>query len=424
MAESHIFNTKNMSAYSHFSNTINNKYLNLNNGKEIDIKVPDALLKYFKDKTLKYNLDKRIFYYKHITNKLKDINNKQCLKEYAINSKKNEDVLGYNIDDKVFLTKKFGSISKYGYIYIASIKNEFGKYPIASKIMINNRVNLFEAQINLKITDKVIKNMISRHFILTYKVIICDKMSNKNLPDIVLNKKYYVLLNELARGDLKQLCNSKMFLKNNSALYNVFIQIMLSISTFHHLGFIHGDCHWGNFLYHINYNVVKNSYHHYIIYGKNYYLKSCEYTMYIYDFGFAEKIKSVKMSLIDSDYRRLINAFRNKKIEPRSWISVDNNLPSDEVGEYVKTFRKAIDNNRRSGRSSGSSGSSGDSSSSGSSDNIYKNNSIYLEKLTINTILPTLLKAPEKIFVTKLPANASVINKKPYYINKKILIKD
>ena len=420
MAESHIFNTKNMSAYSHFSNTINNKYLNLNNGKEIDIKVPDALLKYFKDKTLKYNLDKRIFYYKHITNKLKDINNKQCLKEYAINSKKNEDVLGYNIDDKVFLTKKFGSISKYGYIYIASIKNEFGKYPIASKIMINNRVNLFEAQINLKITDKVIKNMISRHFILTYKVIICDKMSNKNLPDIVLNKKYYVLLNELARGDLKQLCNSKMFLKNNSALYNVFIQIMLSISTFHHLGFIHGDCHWGNFLYHINYNVVKNSYHHYIIYGKNYYLKSCEYTMYIYDFGFAEKIKSVKMSLIDSDYRRLINAFRNKKIEPRSWISVDNNLPSDEVGEYVKTFRKAIDNNRRSGRSSGSS----DSSSSDSSDSIYKNNSIYLEKLTINTILPTLLKAPEKIFVTKLPANASVINKKPYYINKKILIKD
>ena len=278
--------------------------------------------------------------------------------------------------------------------------------------MINNRVNLFEAQINLKITDKVIKNMISRHFILTYKVIICDKISNKNLPDIVLNKKYYILLNELARGDLKQLCNSKMFLKNNSVLYNVFIQIMLSISTFHHLGFIHGDCHWGNFLYHMNYNVTKNSYHHYNIYGKNYYLKSCEYTMYIYDFGFAEKIKSVKKSLIDDDYKRLINAFRNKKIEPRSWISIDNNLPSDEIGEYVKTFRKAINNSRRS------------SSGSGSYSSSYENNSIYLEKLTIDTILPILLKAPDKIFITKLPANATVINKNPYYINKKILIKD
>ncbi len=412
MAESHIFNTKNMSAYSHFSNTINNKYLNQNKGKEIDIKVPDTLLKYFKDKTLKYNLDKRIFYYKHITNKLKDINNKQCLKEYAINSNKNEDVRGYNIDDTVFLTKKFGSISKYGYIYIASIKNEVGKYPIASKIMINNKVNLFEAQINLKITDKVIKNMISRHFILTYKVITCDRISNKNLPDIVLNKKYYVLLNELARGDLKQLCNNKMFLKNNTLLYNVFIQIILSISTFHHLGFIHGDCHWGNFLYHINYNVAKNSYYHYNIYGKNYYLKSCEYTMYIYDFGFAEKIKSTKKSLIDADYRRLINAFRNKKIEPRSWISVDNNLPSDEVGEYVKIFKKAINSNSRVSRSSGS------------DSNIYENNSIYLENLTIDIIMPILLKAPDKTFVSKLPANATVINKKPYYINKKILIKD
>jgi hypothetical protein len=134
--------------------------------------------------------------------------------------------------------------------------------------------------------------------------------------------------------------------------------------------------------------------------------------MYIYDFGFAEKIKSVKKSLIDDDYKRLINAFRNKKIEPRSWISIDNNLPSDEIGEYVKTFRKAINNSRRS------------SSGSGSYSSSYENNSIYLEKLTIDTILPILLKAPDKIFITKLPANATIINKNPYYINKKILIKD
>ena len=162
----------------------------------------------------------------------------------------------------------------------------------------------------------------------------------------------------------------------------------------------------------MNYNVAKNSYYHYSIYGKNYYLKSCEYTMYIYDFGFAEKIKSVKKSLIDADYRRLINAFRNKKIEPRSWISVDSNLPSDEIGEYVKTFKKAINNNNHT-----SNGSVSDS-------NIYENNSIYLEKLTIDIILPILLKAPDKTFVAKLPVNATIINKKPYYINKKILIKD
>jgi hypothetical protein len=136
--------------------------------------------------------------------------------------------------------------------------------------------------------------------------------------------------------------------------------------------------------------------------------------MYIYDFGFAEKIKSARMSLIDADYKRLINAFRNKKIEPRSWISVDYNLPSDNIGNFVKTFKRAIEHNRYSD--------SGDSSSYDS--NSYGNNSIYLEKLTIDTILPILLKAPDKCFVSKLPANATVINKKPYYINKNIFIKD
>jgi hypothetical protein len=389
-----------MSANNNFSNTINSKLINTDNEKYK--KLPDILFKYFKNKNLKYNLEQRIFYYKHIVNRLKNISNKQCLTEYSINSKKNNDVKGYSIDNTVFLTKKFGSISKYGYIYIASIKNEIGKYPIASKIMINNSVNIFEANTNLKITDKIIKTMISRHFIFTYKVIVCDKIANKNLPDIIVNKKYYVLLNELARGDLKQLCSNKVFLKNDNVLYNVFIQIILSISTFHHLGFIHGDCHWGNFLYQINYETNKNSYHHYNIYGKNYYLKSCEYTMFIYDFGFAKKIKSGNTSAIEEDYVRIINAFRNRKIEPKSWISVDYNLPSDNVGIFAKSFKKAIYYNMLA----------------------KKNNTVFLENLTNDIIIPILLKAPNNIFVNKLPPNATIINNKPYYINKKIVIKD
>jgi hypothetical protein len=146
-----------MSANNNFSNTINSKLINTDNEKYK--KLPDILFKYFKNKNLKYNLEQRIFYYKHIVDRLKNISNKQCLTEYSINSKKNNDVKGYSIDNTVFLTKKFGSISKYGYIYIASIKNEIGKYPIASKIIINNSVNMFEANTNLKITDQIIKNM-------------------------------------------------------------------------------------------------------------------------------------------------------------------------------------------------------------------------------------------------------------------------
>ena len=400
MYQSYIYNTNNISKKNNFSNSMNSKLIDTYD--KSNIKIPELLIKYFKNKNLKYNLKQRIFYYNHIIERLKNISNNQCLVEYDINSKKNNDVKGYSIDNTVFLTKKFGSISKYGYIYITAIRKEIGKYPIASKIMINNSVNLFEANTNLKITDKIVKTMCSRHFILTYKVIMCDKITNKNLPDIVVNKKYYVLLNELARGDLKQLCSNKLFLKNDNTLYNVFIQIILSISTFHHLGYVHGDCHWGNFLYQINYGINKNSYHHYNIYGNSYYLKSCEYTMFIYDFGFAKKLISSNISTIEADYVRLINAFKNKNIEPKSWISVDNNLPSDSVGFFVKLFKNAIYENTFA----------------------KNNNAMFLENLTNNTIIPILLNAPNNIFVNKLPPKATIINKKPYYINKKILIKN
>jgi hypothetical protein len=400
MSQSYIYNTNNISKKNNFSNSMNSKLIDTYD--KSNIKIPELLIKYFKNKNLKYNLKQRIFYYNHIIERLKNISNNQCLVEYDINSKKSNNNKGYSINDTIFLTKKFGSISKYGYIYITAIRKEIGKFPIASKIMINNSVNLFEANTNLKITDKIVKTMCSRHFILTYKVIMCDKITNKNLPDIVVNKKYYVLLNELARGDLKQLCSNKLFLKNDNILYNVFIQIILSISTFHHLGYVHGDCHWGNFLYQINYGINKNSYHHYNIYGNSYYLKSCEYTMFIYDFGFAKKLISSNISTIEADYVRLINAFKNKNIEPKSWISVDNNLPSDSVGFFVKLFKNAIYENTFA----------------------KNNNAMFLENLTNNTIIPILLNAPNNIFVNKLPPKATIINKKPYYINKKILIKN
>jgi hypothetical protein len=400
MSQSYIYNTNNISKKNNFSNSMNSKLIDTYD--KSNIKIPELLIKYFKNKNLKYNLKQRIFYYNHIIERLKNISNNQCLVEYDINSKKSNNNKGYSINDTIFLTKKFGSISKYGYIYITAIRKEIGKFPIASKIMINNSVNLFEANTNLKITDKIVKTMCSRHFILTYKVIMCDKITNKNLPDIVVNKKYYVLLNELARGDLKQLCSNKLFLKNDNILYNVFIQIILSISTFHHLGYVHGDCHWGNFLYQINYGINKNSYHHYNIYGNSYYLKSCEYTMFIYDFGFAKKLISSNISTIEADYVRLINAFKNKNIEPKSWISVDNNLPSDSVGFFVKLFKNAIYENTLA----------------------KNNNAMFLENLTNNTIIPILLNAPNNIFVNKLPPKATIINKKPYYINKKILIKN
>jgi hypothetical protein len=400
MNSSHEYKSKFMSKGS-LSNTIDSKYLSSKNvvvkknNKFIGIK---DIKKYFEDKNIKYNLDSRIFYYNHILNKIAGISNNECLN---VRHQENTNAVNYTIKDKISLVKRIGTSSKYGYIYIANIKNEIGKRPIAAKLMIQNNRNILESELNSKITELIINKKISKHFILTYKVIKCNILSNKKLPDIINNRKYIILLNELARGDLKHLCKQKEFLKNDDMLYNVFAQIMLSILTFHNFGYVHRDCHWGNFLYHYNNNLT--GYYHYNINGKNYYLKTGKYSMYIYDFGLCTTINRVDNYDIYDDYRRIIGPFVNQNISKDSWLADINmpmNLPSNEFSIFIRDFKYKLRN-------------------------IYKDNryiSIQNTKflnLISEGIISELLKLPNNIFTDTKPLNAKIINKKPYYINNK-----
>jgi predicted unusual protein kinase regulating ubiquinone biosynthesis (AarF/ABC1/UbiB family) len=212
-----------------------------------------------------------------------------------------------------------------------------------------------------------------------------------------------MLLNELAHGDLKSLCKKKEFFTNDDLLYNVFSQIMLSILTFQNFGYIHRDCHWGNFLYHYT-NDDNNHYYHYNINKKDYYLKSCVYSIYIYDFGLSKKIKYVNELDISEDYIRLLPAFINKNSKKRSWLSekIPQNLPSDNFSNFIINFEKNIINAYY--------------------DNKYIQNSKFL--IIISEILiSTLLSMPNNIFTDEKPLNNKIINKKPYYINNKIILK-
>ena len=92
------------------------------------------------------------------------------------------------------------------------------------------------------------------------------KKKNNNLPEKINNNKYYIILNELAHGDIKQLFTIKTIVDNNSLIYNIFIQVILSILTFHNIGYIHRDCHYGNFLYQ---RVNDDGYYHYEIYPQS-----------------------------------------------------------------------------------------------------------------------------------------------------------
>jgi hypothetical protein len=348
----------------------NNSFANMNN-----------IINY---KNNKYNLDKRIMYYNYIHKKLSTISNNKCLEK-----KKFDNVnYGYTIDGKINLIKIIGTKSSYGVIYITKIKNVIGKYPVVSKLLTSNKDNLKEIKINTSVTKKIVLNKFSKHFLLTYKVINCKKKKN-NLPEKINNNKYYIILNELAHGDIKQLFAIKKIVDNNSLVYNIFIQVILSILTFHNIGYIHRDCHYGNFLYQ---RVNDDGYYHYKIYNKDYYLKSCDYNILIYDFGLSKKHNYTRKDNVKlfKDYYRIHHAFLNK-----SFFSNPNKVWNEkqqisfEVSLYVKKFISLIYNLNE------------------------KND--YIDIINKH-ILPYFIINNSDIFLNKKPLNSKIINKTPFII--------
>jgi len=340
----------------------------------------------------KYNFLNRIKYYNYIIGKLKDINVFNCLKNKTFKTLKGKKYDGYTLNNIVNLEKQMGSKSNYGVIFLTSVINAIRRFPIASKLMKKNTENTIEKNINTIVTDKILLNKLSKHFIYTYKTILCNN-ADINVPDIIKNTKYYISLSELANGDLKKLCNKKEFLSNDELVYNVLIQVILSICTFHNIGYSHGDCHWGNFLYHENEDI---GYYHYKINNIDYYLKSCKYNIMIYDFGFAKKIKKLNITKkLLKDYLRIINAFYNNKYKS-SWIKI-NNLPSDKLSNYsISLFNIIID---------------------------VLNNDIkvlnYIDFIN-NLLLPSLITIPNNIFSKIKPKNNNIINKNPFIISQEL----
>ena len=348
--------------------------------------------KFLKSNLIKkyFTLDKRVQYFKYVRDFLKNINQKACLKPKDFNDSKGQVISGYTIDNIIDLEKQIGTKSEYGVIYRTSVKNMLGKAPIATKLTPINIENKKEIDINVKISKGIVRPKLSRHFLLTYKAFECEKRDIQ-VPKIVMNTKYYITLNELAHGDLASLSENEDYLRNNDLVLNIATQALLSIMTFHNLGYIHHDCHWGNFLYHMTED--KSGYYHYKIYNKDYYLKNCGYTLMIYDFGlcekYASKTKYLKNYMV-RDYERILQAFQNKT--DKGWCKPPN-LVSSGISTFINNLQTEIIRSPA-----------------------YQNNHIDINN---NVILKHLLQLPVKnIFVNVLPAGAKIINDSPYIIDE------
>ena len=356
--------------------------------KDVDVKKIQGFLR---DKlgVNKYTLINRINRYNLLKTRLSSLKDTDCLEKKTFNG-----VKGYTIRNIINLEKKIGSKSKYGTIYLTSIPNFFGRYPIATKIMKYDNDNINEINIMAMITNHILLQQISRHFLMIYGSCACSKK--------IAEKLKLISINELAEGDLKMLFNVRDILANVELFFNILFQTYISIATFHNVvGYVHKDAHYGNFLYQLNNEI---GYYHYICDGKDYYLKSCKYNIIIFDYGFSRRINA-NMKNIDivkkesknvfEDYSRIINAFMNKKT---GWGKY-RDLPDERINNIILEINTILNNNIYSELSSNT-----------------NNNIPYSFRIIKDIINDIFLKyTPIDMFITNRPSN--VINEIPYRID-------
>jgi hypothetical protein len=284
-------------------------------------------------------LDSRLIVYEKINKILTtDLNKNKCI-EYD----KNLDKLRLN---NIVLEKRIGSPSAVGIIMLGNIK----KNKLIIKIASKNKENKLEIDIFRKISDKIILKHNIPHFIINYNYFVCEAKNlgnicpkDENYKDLCYyfgSKKYYMCINELADGDLfniiKNIKKEKIFKKDY--LDNIIAQMFLTIYALHYyVKYSHNDTHMGNYLF-INNNLDKNSYYHYIVNGKNYYLKNNGITLILTDFGRTTEEPNIlkEQQIFRRDYELPITLMKTFH-DPFSKIFYDT-LNFSTMFEDEKTF--------------------------------------------------------------------------------------
>lgn len=356
---------------------------------------------FLKDKIIinKNTLINRINNYRLLKKRLALLKDDECLEVKMFKG-----VPGYTIRNIINLEKKIGTKSRSGAIYLTSIPNIFGTYPIASKVMKNDTDNMTEVKLMTMITNDILLKKLSRHFLMIYGSSVCSK---KIAPKLKL-----VSINELADGDLKMLTKIREVVQDSETLFNLLFQTFISIATFHNVvGYIHCDAHFGNFLYQLN---NEKGYYHYTFNGTDYYLKACKYNIIIFDYGYSTKIVkhkalvgaldpqiAARKKLVDRqsrrityDYQQIIHAFFNKK--SGGWCEVPK-LPAEPTNSEVIAISVKLQQILMQEILYNSGG-----------DN-------YAKRFIGSVIQDIFLKyTPKDMFVTQRPSN--VLNKTPFII--------
>ena len=242
----------------------------------------------------------------------------RVFKYYLINSPNFNNIKEFKI------IKKIGLKSKNSFIYLY----HFNKINFDCCLK-KSTDNYKDFRLSLKLSSLALRD-INPHFLIVYRLL------DRNFT-----------ISELATGDLKSFLSS--YISINSIM-NTILQIILSIHSFHRYTELnHGDCYHGNFLYHrIN---KTNSYFHYKIKNKDFYIKNDGYIWMINDFDLADYNEDVEINNQNQyeDFKIAMEAFKkyNKNssetlktlINKIIHIVWNNNNSFDLILELISVFK-------------------------------------------------------------------------------------
>jgi len=283
-----------------------------------------------KIRTFKERLDDFKFN-EHILKQMKSHN---CL---ISGIKKQDGTYEYILENgKLILKNRIGSKSKYGVVYLTS--NKFNNSLFATKLTIMDEENYREILISKQLS-KISSLNLNPHFLFIYKSFYCPDNRNLNLPTIIKKENYYISVNELINGNLKNFFDLKL---NSSYNLNALEQILIAILSFHYFtkGIYHADCHYKNFLY---VKIKAGGYFHYKIFGIDYFIKNMGYLWIIWDFGLVREEPFYKLQRL-KDYFRIANFFNltsqlSKSGNYRNLLKI-----SDTILDYEYDFQMRFGN--------------------------------------------------------------------------------
>lgn len=287
----------------------------------------------------------RTFYLLKKYLQLHNISNNECLKLIEKSSNiyrilSEQDLLDnfsevyYIGDDKVIiLVNQIGTESVNGIIYKAigfKTDNYLEQSIIIScKIMRIDDDNKKEIKILKMLTNEILQKK-NIHFPLSYFTSICKTPSGEysKYPELTHNSKYFINFNEIADGDVSDLLDNY---ENKDLVFynNLLSQLLISIYSFHKLGYCHNDAHYGNFLYH---KIEKtNSHLTYNIFDKEYYIYNVGILIVIWDFATADTYYETKYS---NDYIKIL----------KSILEYDDDIPiKDTINKIISHLEQKRD---------------------------------------------------------------------------------